>query len=314
MSSLKLIYHLFIGLIISSAAIYYMGCASAESTTGKLAFQQQDYQKAEVELKKGLQVDKTDDEGWYMLGFSQIQIGKYDDAKKSFEECKKISSNYNDKITAFWIEKFNAGAAEFKGGIDAESRKDSASAQNYYKNALRQFEASYAINPDSLKSLKAIGESYLALGERDKAKEIFTEILSKSKTKEDAEKVAAILFDAGLGMMQVENYSDAAAVFKNIVNIPALPKDDPYSETSAYNVGLAYAKWGEKMRTEDENSNYKEKFSEALVYLEPLTTGLKTKKLEPQLWELLVSVYANLGMNEKAQDALNKKDSLKGSN
>lgn len=314
MSLLKIVYLSVLSLVISSAAFYYMGCASAESTTGKLAFQQQDYEKAEGELKKGLQVDKTDDEGWFMLGYSQIQLGKYDDAKKSFEETKKLSSTYNDRITAFWIEKFNAGAAEFKNGIDAESRKDSSSAQNYYKNALRQFEASYAINPDSLKSLKAIGESYLALGEREKAKEVFTEILNMSKTKEDAEKVAAILFDAGLGMMQVENYADAANVFKSIVNIPALPKDDPYSETSAYNVGLAFAKWGEKMRTDDETSNYKEKFSEALVYLEPLTTGLKTKKLEPQVWELLVSVYANLGMNDKAQDALNKKDSLKGSN
>ncbi len=58
-----------------------------------------------------------------MLGYSQIQLGKYDDAKNSFAECKKLSSNYNDKITAFWVEKFNAGADSFKNGIDAETEK-----------------------------------------------------------------------------------------------------------------------------------------------------------------------------------------------
>ncbi len=71
---------------------------------------------------------------------------------------------------------------------------------------------------------------------------------------------------------------------------------------------------GESMRTTDENSDYKAKFSEALIYLEPLSVSSKNKKLEPQVWELLVSVYANLGMNDKAQDALTKKDALKGNN
>lgn len=52
MSLYKRIYSVIISLAVLSVTIYYLGCASAESTTGKLAFQQKDFQKAEIELKK----------------------------------------------------------------------------------------------------------------------------------------------------------------------------------------------------------------------------------------------------------------------
>ena len=61
------------------------------------------------------------------------------------------------------------------------------------------------------------------------------------------------------------------------------------------------------MRNNDDKSNYKEKFNQALGFLEPLTQNLTKKDLEPQIWELLISVYANLGMTDKAQDALLRK-------
>ncbi|MEO8209321.1 MAG: tetratricopeptide repeat protein [bacterium] len=310
MSLYKGVYLLLLNVLIASFSIYYMGCSSAESTTGKLAFNQQDYLKAESELKKGLAIDPKDDEGWYMLGYSQIELGKNDDALNSFKKSLAISNNYADKIKFYWIEKFNDGAKDFKNGIDAEEKKDKAGAKVFYENALSSFEASYAIFPDSLKSLSAMGETYLALGQNEKALEILNEIASKTHSPEAAMKVAKILFESGLSMMQTKNYLAAITTFKKIQSISTLPKDDPYYETAAYNTGLALAKMGEDMRTQDENSNYKEKYSEALTYLEPLTVSLKNKDIQTKLYELIVTVYANLGMTEKAQDALNKKESL----
>lgn len=311
----KRIYFLAITAIIIIGTVYYMGCASAESTTGKLAFQQQDYEKAVIELKKGLQIDQKDDEGWYMLGYSQIETGDFPGAQESFKKSLSISNNYADKIKYYWVDKFNAGAKEFKNGVDAEDKKDSASARSFYENALKNFQASSAIEPDSLKSISAIGETYLALGEREKALEILNTLAETSKSKESAERVAKILFESGLGMMQTNNFQPAITTFKKVLTISYLPKDDPYYETSAYNAGLALAKMGEEMRTKDESSNYKEKYTEALVYLEPLTMtkGLTNKDLEGQVYELLVTVYANLGMTDKAQDALVKKEAIKGS-
>ncbi len=307
----KRVYLLLIYTFLLTGAIYITGCASAESTTGKLAFQQQDYLKAEAELKKGLLVDQNDDEGWYMLGVSQTELGKYEDSQNSFKKSLSISGNFSDRIRSYWIEKYNAGAKDFQSGIEAENKKDKSGAKSYYEAALNSFTASSAIFPDSLRSFSAMGETYLALGQNDKALEILNNIVSKSNSPKDAERVAKILFESGLGMMQAGNYEPSINTFKKVLSLSSLPKNDPYYETSAYNLALALGKLGEAMRTKDDQSDYKAKFSEALTYLEPLTTSLTKKDLEPQIYELLVSVYANLGMTDKAQDALKKKDELK---
>ncbi|MFZ1323482.1 MAG: tetratricopeptide repeat protein [Ignavibacteria bacterium] len=298
--------------VLALGAIYFQGCSSAQSTTGKLAFAQQDYLKAEAELKKGLEIDKGDAEGWYMLGYSQVENGNYADAQKSFAQSLTISNAFSSSIQSFWVDKFNAGAKEFKNGIDAEEKKNMDGAKTFYNNALRNFEASSVIFPDSLKSYSAMGETYLALGNSEKALEIFNDLAAKSTNKEDAERVAKILFDSGLNMMSLNNYKAASETFKKVLAIPNLPKTDEYYETSAYNNGLALAKMGEDARVKDENGNYKEYFNEALLSLEPLTYSLSKKDLEKQVYELLVSVYANLGRTEDAQNALNKKNAILG--
>lgn len=48
-------------------------------------------------------------------------------------------------------------------------------------------------------------------------------------------------------------------------------------------------------------------------YLEELS-GSKDKDNQITAYDLLVQVYANLGMTDKAQDAMKKRDELKGQN
>ena len=303
-------------LIIFTA--YISGCTSAESTTGKLAFAQKDYEKAERELLKGLKIDKNDDEGWYMLGYSQIELGKYKEATKAFQNSLSISNSYADNMVSYWIEKYNAGAKNFLAGIEAEKNKDSINASKNYQSALNYFLASSHIIPDSLKSFKAMGECYLALGDRDKAMNVFEGILSKSKSEEDAIKVAAIIFDAGLGMLgysnsldkeiislyekldaatseeekekikkaisdleekSINSFENAAGTFYKVINIKLLPKDNTYYETSAYNYALAKAKIGEKVYSKNpEGKDHHPIFEEALVVLEPLAPSINKEK------------------------------------
>jgi len=311
---MKAILKSFLLLTLICGFVYLSGCTSAESTTGKLAFQQKDYQKAEIELKKGLLIDKNDAEGWYMLGYSQVENGNYADSKESFANARRLSAEYNDRITQVWIDKYNEGARNFGSGIDAEKKKDSLGAKRYYEAALRYFQAATSITPDSLKGFKALGETYLALGQTEKSKSVFEEILAKSSNPEDAVKVAAILFDSGLGMMEYENYTDAAATFKQIISISSLPKSNQYYEVAAYNYGLAKAKIGEGLRNANsEDPAYKTHYQEALTVLEPLSaTTIGAKDLAPKVWDLLVVVYASLGENQKALDAQKKAAELKG--
>jgi tetratricopeptide (TPR) repeat protein len=246
-----------------------------------------------------------------MLGYALIETGNYPEAQTAFKKSLAISNNFGENMRAFWIEKYNAGANDFQTGIDLENNKNATGAKTSFESALRNFEASSSIMPDSVRSISAIGETYLALGQDEKALQIFSDLSSKSRSPEYSIKIAKVLFESGLGMMQSNNFLPASEVFKKIILLPNLPDDNPYHETSAYNLGLALSKSGEIKRNADENSDYKALFSEALVYLEPLTVNLKKKDLEPQIYELLVSVYANLGMTDKAEDALNKKNAIK---
>lgn len=294
------------------SSFYFSGCSSAESTTGKLAFNQKDFVKAETELKKGLAIDKTDAEGWYMLGYAQTENGHFADAQESFKQSLKLSPTYGQNMLGYWVEKFNQGAKNFGGGIDAEKRKDAAGAKSYYTNALNYFLAASNIIPDSLKTYKAIGETYLALGQKDKAMEVFETVLSRSNNAEDAVKVAAVLFDAGLGMIDIGDYQSAASTFQKIIGIQSLPHDNQYYEVSAYNLGLSYAKMGEKLRASNpDGQEYKDSFRKSLTYLEPLLSTLKKKDLEPQIYDLMIASYANIGDTAKAEEILKRKDALK---
>ena len=305
MKSVK-IFSLFLSLTLVCGFIYFSGCTSAESTTGKLAFNQKDYQKAEVELKKGLVIDKNDAEGWYMLGYSQIENGNYNDAKESFANAKRLSGEFGDKIVAYWIEKYNTGAKTFS---DAVSKKDA----NGYKSALRYFQAASNILPDSVKGTEALGRTYFALGEKDKALEIFQSVIEKTNSPDAAIRIASILFDEGTTLLQLKKNDDAAATFQKVLNIKALPKSDQYYEVSSYNYGLAKVKAAEELKsTNPDDPKIKQYYADALAVVEPLSqTNIGNKDIKPRVWDLLVVLYGNTGQTDKATDAYKKAEELK---
>jgi tetratricopeptide (TPR) repeat protein len=307
------IFTLLLTLALTSSFVYFTGCTSAESTTGKLAFQQKDYQKAEVELKKGVAVDKNDAEAWYMLGYSQVENGHFDDARESFANAKRLSGEYGDRVTAYWVEKYNQGASSF--GVGAKA-KDTLSANPSYRQALRYFQAAYNIQPDSTKGVEALGRTYFALGDKDKALELFQSVIAKTNSKESAIRVAAILFDEGNTMLTLKKNDDAAATFQKVLNIPSLPKDDQYYEVSSYNYGLAKVKAAEEMKSKNENDpNIKQYYLDALSVVEPLSkTNINNKDIKPRVWDLLVVLYGNTGQTDKATDAYKKAEELKKEN
>ncbi|MBX7045613.1 MAG: tetratricopeptide repeat protein [Ignavibacteria bacterium] len=308
MKAIKIL-SVFLSLTFACGLLYLTGCTSAESTTGKLAFSQKDYQKAETELKKGLLIDKNDAEGWYMLGYSQIENGHFDDAKESFVNAKKLSSEFGDKILSYWIEKYNAGAKNFS---DAAKTNDAAG----YKNALRYFQAAVNIIPDSTKGAEALGRTYFALGEKDKALMIFQDVISRTNSPDAAIRIASMLFDEGNTLLTLKKNDDAASTFLKILGIPSLPKNDQYYEVSSYNYGLAKVKAAEELKAANENNpKIKEYYMDALKVVEPLSqTSISNKDIKPRVWDLLVVLYGNTGQSDKAADAYKKAEEIKKEN
>src|SRR5438552_16758656 len=75
------------------AALYLYSCSSAEQTTAKLAFQQGDYKKAEMEFDKETKQNPANEEAWFYLAISRVQLNKADEAQQAIEQYRKIGKN-----------------------------------------------------------------------------------------------------------------------------------------------------------------------------------------------------------------------------
>lgn len=302
---MKLNKYLFITLnsLIIAFTFYIAGCISSpETTTGKLAFQQKDFPKAETELTKGVASDKEDIEAWYMLGVSRIEVGKFEEARVCFDKSK---SAFGFEMLNYWILKYNDGIKAFNEGLGAKSKKDSVGALNYFSKSLMLYRAATIIIPDSIICYQMMGDCYAYIGKADSAITVYSSILDKSKSKDDAINIAKLMYQSGIKSRQAEQYESAIDMFKKILTIPYLPKDNVYYESSQFNTGFCYYMIAEKVAKE--NGDYKPLLQNAVNYLEPLTGTLKDKDLLGATYELLINAYDALGLPEKAEEAKKKK-------
>ena len=308
-STKKFISAALLPLFILIIGIYLTACTSADTTTGKLAFQQKDYAKAEVELKKGLQIDQNDAEGWYMLGVSQMELGKYDDGGKSFQKSLAINSNYGSNIQQYYVDKFNSGINNYNSAIKLKDT-DSSGAANVFNKALNDFIAASNTMPDSIAAFQLLGDTYIQLGESQKALDVYSGIIDRSQSKDDALRIASILYESGVNNMKAKNYEDAKGIFDKIINLNYLPKDSEYYEVSVYNHALADYKIAEALVSENSGADYKPYMNDVILILEPMTSTSKNNKLLVDVYDLLIVAYDALGQSDKAEDARTRQAAL----
>ncbi|MCX6156612.1 MAG: tetratricopeptide repeat protein [Ignavibacteriota bacterium] len=309
MKSLKV----FLGLIffIGAISIYLGGCSPAETTTGKLAYGQKDWEKAASELAKGLAVDKTDAEAWYMLGYAQTELGKFTEAAVSFKEASTRSADYGNLIKNYWIDKFNAGINDFNSGVKSLGKKETDNANAYFGKAVKNFTAATGIIPDSIAAHQLLADSYNYMGQTDKALEIYQNILDKSKSKEDAIQIGKLMYAAGIKARQAEDYVKAFSIFKRVLTIPYIPKDNIYYESSQFNCGYCNYQLAVKLATDGKaKAEYEPFLNETVKYIEGVTSTSKSKELLKDSYEILINAYDALGNNAKKEEAVQKKAAL----
>jgi tetratricopeptide (TPR) repeat protein len=279
---------LFILLIIAIAALYLVGCSSAEQTTAKIAYAQGDFEKAEAEFLKETQQNPSNEEAWFYLAMSRVQLNKIDAADLALKEYKKIGKNtFQSELIDTWGRKFDEGYNAFKS---ASSTMDTGLSLPQYQKAIDLFKIALVLQPDS-----TIAKTNIDI------------INGKINTI-----ALKPILDRGVEMEKAGDYAGAIEQYKMGLN--RVLKGGANYEIVIYDLGVAYLKWGEKERDEKQAINpddvsYKEKYELALPYLEELTksTDKANKKLA---YELLVQVYGNLGMNEKALEAIKIRDEL----
>lgn len=275
-----------ISLIISA---YFVACSSTEQTTAKLAYLQGDYQKAEKEFLKETQQNPQNEEAWFYLALTRAQLQKVDGVQEAITQYRKIGKNtFQSDLENEWGKIYDAG---YKNFTDASQQKDTAFSMKLYKVAINDFKMALALLPDSTFVQKNI------------------DVING--------KMATItikpLIDRGVELMNSEDYAGAENEYKKALDLT--PKNSVNYEIVAYDLGICYLKWGEAMRTinqakDPDDMSHKEKYKLALPYLEEISSS-KDQETELRAWDLLVQVYGNLNMTEKALDAIKKRDELK---
>jgi len=300
-----------LGLIALFVTIY--GCTSAETTTGKLAFQQKDFDKAAIELAKGLQIDKQDSEGWYMLGVSLMQVGinksdysKITEGKTALNEALKLNPAYGDEVLSFWGLNFNSAVNYFNDGAKSINKGDSIGAKKNFERALLYSTVATNIIPDSLEGFRIMADINYINGNTEEAVNIYESVFEKSKSPADASMLAKYYYEKGLKHRQAEQYDDAIKMFGKALGIPGLAKDNKYYEFSTFNMGIAYYQKASKIALEN-SGDYKPLLSECVKYLEPLSKTAKDKALLKDVYEFLVNAYDALGDDAKKEEANKKK-------
>lgn len=275
-------------LLLFAVVFYFGGCSTAEQTTAKLAYNQGDYKKAEEEFTKETNNNPTNEEAWFYLAMSRAQLGKAAGVKDAMDKYRGIGKNsFRTELTEAWGTMYDRGYKQYEDGEKLAKTGNDKDAVNKFTEALNNFEIALALLPDSA----FVKDNIAALNGR------INTILVKPT------------IDKGVELEKNGDFAGAISEYNN--GLSKVTKGSGAYEVIIYNISLANLKWGEKLReTNPDDPSYKDKYKAALPYLEELTSS-KDADNKLNAYELLIQVYANLGENDKAQDAIKMRDQLK---
>jgi tetratricopeptide (TPR) repeat protein len=205
-----------------------------------------------------------------------------------------------------------AGQVHYNMAMERVNAKDDAGSQSEFALATQTFEKAYNANPGNTDNITNLIDVYERTKNSDKAL-----ALTRTAVEKDP-KNKVFRYAYGVFLLKQDKFTEAIEQFKKAVEI------DPNYGDAIYNLGVAYLNWGVSMKAESDKQaeaeraknkgkdvkvdfSYKEKFKEALPYLE------KAQEIRPDdlgLLQQLGKVYANLNMVEKSKAAFERYDRL----
>ena len=202
------------------------------------------------------------------------------------------------------------GQFNYSMALEKLEAKDEAGANAFFGKAQKAYEAAYAIEPENAENIRNLIDIYERTKQSDKAMKLTSEAVAKDPSNK------IFRYAYGAFLLRQDKYKEAGDQFAAALKI------DPEYGDAAYNLGVSYLNWGVAMKEESdkkyeaerktnkaakEDVAYKEKFKEALPYLEK---AVATREDDVLLWQTLTKIYSNLGMSDKYKKALERFDKL----
>jgi predicted Zn-dependent protease len=180
-----------------------------------------------------------------------------------------------------------------------------------YQLAMAQFDSALAIlrpamklYPEDQALITVLTNTYIAADRTEQAADAFKIAAEKNPDNKDYQ------YDYGVILLKRNDFPGAVEQFQKTLAIDSLYWN------AIYNLGATYVNWGVQIQqSAPQNSDpdslhnvVSAKFKQAIPYLEKYSTY---KSDDPNLWELLAKVYAFSNDTQKAQNAIQKADSLR---
>ena len=174
-------------------------------------------------------------------------------------------------------------------------------ATSQFEKAAQSFETIKSIDPKNNENLTFLLQAYVKADKIKAAIEAFrTAIINDPQNKNNHYILGILLRTDGAFQPAIDEFKAALAI------------DPDYSDAS-YDIGATLYNWGvdmlkEAVAKDDSSQAYKQKFRDALPFLEKVSSS---KKDDPQVFETLATIYARLGQSDKAIKALDEGDWLR---
>lgn len=212
---------------------------------------------------------------------------------------RTLTLNFEDGQLKSWEEKGKIEEREPKVYYKDYAERDSA--MKYFEKSIAVLETAHKLDPQNAEVIALLSNVYIAADKAETALGIF-----KSGVETDP-KNKYFHYNYGVLLLKGNDFEKALDQFQ-----AALALDSTY-EGALYNLAVGYVNWGVHIRETAPDptkveGGIKEKFKQAVPYLERMT---RMKPQDPEAWELLGKVYANLGMSKEATAAFEKADKLR---
>lgn len=283
-------------LFNKGVSFYQKGVNTTDKDSSKIQF---DKAINMFEYATKLEPDSVDT--YKNLAFVYMGAGENDKAIEPLQKMIKYDKSL-DGYKYLGEIYYNNGILQKQQYTSTHDSQDSLKAVENFNNAIKILEEGREQYPDNPELLLTLSNSYINAGKADVALSSFKTLVEKDPDNK------YYRYNYGVLLLGKNDFENAAAQFEKAIAV------DPEYQNAIYNLAVTYVKWGtaiNKMaedKGEMENTEYKQKYQQALPYLE------KSVELQPEdapTWELLGKVYTVLGMTDDAQNAFNKADELR---
>ena len=235
--------------------------------------------------------------GYENIAACYLNMGKVDESIPVLEKLVSIGkpSFSFARLGQIFLMK---GSSSMDSFYATKNAADSTKALEWYNKAITVLEKGRAKYPSDTEILLQLGNAYYSSNKLDVALESFKTLSEKNPEKKE------IKYAYGVVLLKSKKYEQATLVLTEVVKI------DPNNLDANYNLAAAYIQWGndlreEAIKKESGDKAYLEKFKATIPYLQKY---LEVKPGESRVWLSLGQVYANLGVNDKVEEAFKKSE------